>query len=118
MRELRLLICGGRDYQDWQNVYATLDRIHRQFRIVRIVEGGAKGADQLGAEWAIDRGMILLLRSYPARWEEFGRSAGHRRNREMLDEEGPNAVVAFPGGPGTANMIVQAEARGIRVWRP
>jgi hypothetical protein len=35
----------------------------------------------------------------------------------MLDESKPDLVVAFPGGPGTANMIKLARAAGVMVIR-
>ena len=35
----------------------------------------------------------------------------------MLDY-GPEYVVAFPGGRGTANMIDVAKERGLTVWQP
>jgi UDP-N-acetylmuramoylalanine-D-glutamate ligase len=34
----------------------------------------------------------------------------------MLKEGRPDLVVAFPGGKGTANMVAQARAAGIRVF--
>ena len=34
----------------------------------------------------------------------------------MLAEGKPDLVVAFPGGAGTANMIEQARAAGVRVF--
>lgn len=37
------------------------------------------------------------------------------RNRRMLDEGRPDLVVAFPGGPGTRNMVKLARAHGILV---
>jgi len=32
-------------------------------------------------------------------------------------ELGTDAVVAFPGGNGTADMVRRAEAAGVPVWR-
>ena len=40
--------------------------------------------------------------------------AGPRRNRRMLDRR-PDLVLAFAGGRGTADMVRQARASGVRV---
>lgn len=44
-------------------------------------------------------------------------AAGHIRNTQMLVECKPDLVVAFEGGKGTANMVRQAEAAGVRVLK-
>ena len=54
----------------------------------------------------------------PARWLQEGRGAGPKRNGRMAALEGVGGVLALPGGDGTADMIRQAEAAGIPVWRP
>jgi hypothetical protein len=51
-----------------------------------------------------------------ANWYLHGKGAGHERNARML-ELGPELVVAFPGGRGTANMIARAERAGVEVMR-
>ena len=99
----KVLVCGGRDYSDRRKVYAILDRLHSEDPIWRIVAGGANGADALACDWAAMRSIGYI--KYPADWETLGRKAGPLRNREMLERETPHLVVAFPGGPGTANMI-------------
>lgn len=45
-------------------------------------------------------------------------SAGLARNQRMLEQCSPSAVIAFPGGRGTADMVRRAEAAGLPVWRP
>lgn len=113
-RNLRLIVCGGRDYADRDHVFATLDHIHAQRNIALIIEGGATGADRLAREWAQDRG--VPFRTEPANWTQFGRAAGPLRNARMLALE-PDGVVAFPGGRGTENMVRQAEEDGVPVMR-
>ena len=49
-------------------------------------------------------------------WSAHGRAAGARRNGEMLAEGGVVAVVAFPGGSGTADMVRRARRAGLPVW--
>jgi len=112
---LALIVCGGRDYSDSRAVYAALDRIASTRGVRLIRHGGAAGADRLAASWAEFRGVEAI--EYTADWERYGRRAGPMRNAVMA-EAGADGLVAFPGGPGTADMIRQAERCGIPVWRP
>lgn len=56
---MRLLVCGGREYQDGEWVYAVLDRIHSLRSITLIIEGEATGADALTRAWARSGGVPL-----------------------------------------------------------
>ena len=110
-----LCITGGRDFTDREFVFKTLDRVHAHRAIECLVYGGARGADNLSALWAKSRGIKTKL--FPAQWERFGKSAGYRRNTEML-ESGIDGLVAFPGGRGTAHMKRETERKGITVYTP
>jgi hypothetical protein len=109
----RVLVCGGRDYADEARVFAVLDKFHAEAGIDLIIEGGARGADHLAADWAFQRG--VNRDRYNADWEAYGRMAGGIRNKQMLDEGNPDLVIAFPGGSGTRNMIRQARKAGVEV---
>jgi hypothetical protein len=111
-----ILVCGGRDYADREAVFRILDHLLRTRGIVLIIQGGARGADALAGAWARERGIENL--EFRADWDRYGRSAGLRRNTQMLVEGRPDAVVAFPGGRGTANMVMQARGAGVPVWEP
>lgn len=106
---MRVLVCGGRDYQDEVRVAAVLSGIGG---ISQIIHGGARGADDLARVWAIRSG--IPDRQFSANWTR-GRMAGPIRNQRMLDEGKPDLVVAFPGGRGTADMVRRARAAGIAV---
>jgi hypothetical protein len=110
---LRLIVCGGRDYADHLHVWATLDRLHAERTIVTIIEGGATGADHMAGQWADQH--HVEHRTVAADWKQHGRRAGPLRNGEML-KLNPDGVVAFPGGPGTGDMIHQARAARVPVW--
>jgi hypothetical protein len=109
---MRILVCGGRDYTDMATLYRVLDAALRSGP-VEIIQGGAKGADRLAKTWATDRG--VFCQTFEAEWDRHGRAAGSIRNRQMLTEGRPNMVLAFPGGRGTANMVKQAQERGVLV---
>jgi hypothetical protein len=111
---LRLLVCGGRDYSDTARVDEVLGAIHRTRGIGAIIHGGAKGADRLAGWWGANHRVRVLV--FEADWNSHGKAAGPIRNKQMIEEGKPDAVVAFPGGRGTANMIGQAKAAGLKVW--
>ena len=109
-----LLVCGGRDYADRERVWRVLDRTARRVEILAVRHGDADGADRFAGEWARERGYSEQRR--PADWASHGKSAGPRRNLAMLAEGGVVAVVAFPGGSGTAHMVREAKRAGLPVW--
>ncbi len=110
---MRVLVCGGRTYQDRARVYAVLDKLHGEAGITYLCEGGARGADQLAREWAYKEG--LPQDTFEADWENQGSFAGPARNKRMLEEGKPDLVIAFPGGRGTADMVRKARRAGVEV---
>ena len=111
---MRVLVCGGRQYNDHVKVYEVLDDIHAKTPINIVIQGAATGADALAADWA-KRNEVNCLH-VPAKWKAHGKAAGPKRNAEMLFYE-PNLVVAFPGGRGTDNMVEQAINKKVTVNR-
>lgn len=109
----RVLVCGGRSYDDREQVFRILDAAHLANPIILLIHGSAPGADALAKDWAVRRD--VLCKAYPADWTRHGRAAGPIRNQQMLDDGKPHMVVAFSGGKGTANMIKLAEAAGVPV---
>jgi len=92
---------------------AALQLWHDGHRLV-VIQGGAKGADRMAREWCCRQPEIQMINE-PADWKMHGRAAGPIRNKRMLDEYEPDMVLAFPGGAGTANMVKQARAAGVKV---
>ena len=111
---MRVLVCGGRAYSDRARVFAVLDKFHAEAGIDVIIEGGAKGADQLAAIWSGTHPGVDLIR-FEADWENQGSFAGPTRNTRMLTEGRPDLVIAFPGGRGTADMVKKAQRAGVKV---
>jgi hypothetical protein len=86
--------------------------------VTAVYEGEADGADTCARAWAESRGIpVRPFEVTRADWKEHGKAAGPRRNTTMLAAAMEEAeivggdvvlVVAFPGGPGTADMVEQA----------
>lgn len=111
---MRVLVCGGRHFNDAMTLGSWLGGIHKNSGpITLLIEGGASGADFMArkfAEW-----QDIPVQTFHADWARHGRKAGPLRNRQMLEDGKPDLVVAFDGGKGTADMITQARSAGVRV---
>lgn len=122
---MRVLVCGGRDFDDFEAIENFLNEGHQVTPISLLIQGGQRGwsetknewvgADWLASEWA--RKYQVPFVNEPALWDKEGRAAGPLRNGRMLEKWTPDIVIAFPGGRGTLNMINQANAAGIQVIR-
>lgn len=114
-----VLVCGGRDFahpetDEWNFLNRKMSAVLQgMMPNIRIITGGAKGVDTAAEAWAEVNG--VEYERYPADWEKFGKPAGMIRNRQMLDDEPVDLVIAFPGGPGTEGMIALARKRKIPV---
>lgn len=112
---MKVLVCGGRKFDDADFIYVELDRLHLQYRFDTVIEGDARGVDRIAGEWARARGLELV--EFPADWNTEGRHAALIRNERMLREGRPDLVIAFPGGSGTSHTCWQAEKLEIPVVR-
>jgi hypothetical protein len=111
---MRLLVCGGRTFDDAVRLWRTLDSLHRVHGFTALIHGTATGADTLAGTWAKQK-KIPVLKFRPD-WKRYGnRAAGPIRNQKMLDEGKPDLVVAFKGGSGTRDMMKKARAAGVPV---
>lgn len=114
MDDFRVIVCGSRDFDDYPKLCRWLDhllsRVTKTHRVI-VVHGACRGADSLAESYARSRG--LLVESYPADWDRYGRSAGPKRNAKMVGIA--NAVVAFWDGKssGTRDTIDKAKQKNI-----
>jgi len=114
---MRVLVTGGRDFTDFQSVSLMLSRMDliNLPPITELCHGGARGADTLCGAWAKGHGIPVTVMKPD--WNKHGKAAGVLRNQDMLDQFKPDALVAFPGGRGTADMVRRAESAGVPVYR-
>lgn len=113
-RGLRILVCGGRDFTD----YDGLKRVLNDFfpRMAVLIHGDCRGADKTAGQWAQWAGVPIA--AYPVNHAVDGPwpGAGPRRNRRMLAHSKAEMVIAFPSnGPGTARMVEIADAASVPV---
>ena len=110
---IRVIIAGGRDFQDWDKLVEVCDKAFKDYQYVEIVSGAATGADKLGERYANERGH--QIKRFPADWDKYGKSAGYRRNAEMADYAG--ALIAFWDGQskGTSHMINLAKGKELKI---
>lgn len=116
MKRRVILICGGREFADYDAVLDQLDTVRcglEPDESLLVIHGGARGADRLAHQAATER--CVNVQVFPADWDGVGRAAGFRRNEEMahflVHERSMGArvkVFAFPGGNGTAHMVSTA----------
>lgn len=108
---MKVLVCGNRNWTNKDQMRIVLKTIHG---LELIIEGGAKGADRLAGEIALELG--VPVRELPANWGKYGRAAGPVRNKQMLNEK-PDLVLAFHDNiaesRGTRSMLELARDAGV-----
>jgi hypothetical protein len=127
---LRMIVAGGRNFSDYERLKASIAEALGDHPLdqLRIVSGGARGADLLGERWAKEHG--VPIDRYDARWDDldapgavigvnargqkYNRAAGFARNAEMAANA--DAVLAMPGGKGTADMVQLMQKQGSTVF--
>lgn len=108
---MKVIVAGSRTFTDYELLKLTCDNIKTQ--ITEIVSGGARGADKLGEQYAIERD--YTIKQFPADWDRWGKSAGYKRNAEMA--EYADALIAFWDGSskGTKHMIDLAKKNNLKI---
>lgn len=109
----RVLVCGGRDYTNFEQVDRVLSLLAKVEPIEVIIQGGATGADDLARAYAEEKGIPTITEE--ADWVTHGDAAGPIRNTAMIKKHKPTIIIAFPGGKGTANMVKQGKMHKIKV---
>lgn len=82
---MKIAIVGSRSFNDYEKLKNYINDIvdMEGWIIDCIVSGGAKGSDTLGERYADEYGYNKLI--FPAEWEKYGKSAGFKRNVDIID---------------------------------
>ena len=102
----RVVIGGCRYYHNYEDFSCFVDfclsRIKKEHKII-ILSGHCTGVDMMAERYAKENKFDLEI--YPAEWDKYGKSAGPRRNREMVLKA--DFIIAFWDGKsrGTHSLI-------------
>ena len=108
---MKVIVAGGRDFVERSGDRVRLRNTLLKLGATEVVCGMARGADMFGHRVAKEIG--LPIAEFPAEWDRFGKRAGMIRNAEMANYA--DALIAFPGGQGTLNMVAEADRRGLPI---
>lgn len=110
---MRIIVAGGRTFNDYPLLSSVLGECKLYFPEFEIVCGEARGADSLGKRWALENN--VLVKSFPADWDTFGKSAGYKRNAQMAQYA--THLIAFFNGTsrGTKHMIDLADRSNLSI---
>lgn len=121
MDNVKLVIFGGRDFNDFELLSNTIKstNVYKEGRIGAIISGCARGADSLGKRFGDENG--IPVEEYPAKWSEIeGKPAKYVKSRADgtkyyvlagFDRNDEMAKVAdigigfWNGSSGTADMF-------------
>lgn len=110
---MKLIIAGSR------TITATVEELcefmgHFNLMPTEIVSGTARGMDQSGEAFA--QAISLPIARFPADWDRYGKSAGHKRNAQMA-EYGDALLLIWDGSSrGSAGMKAIMERLGKPVY--
>lgn len=110
---MRLLICGGRHYDDADTIRRELDAAHGIEPLTVLIHGGLAGIGTAAEAWAREHNVHVVR--YPPNWTLLGNKAEAHRNAFMLTDSRPGMIIAFPGGRDTAELVRMARAAGLPV---
>lgn len=126
MKELRVIIAGSRDFDDFSklmnsciNILFKITDQNNNLDKIRIVSGAARGAEQIGEQYAKIAGYEVTR--FSADWDRPGKRDGYVRNAEMakfaVADGNYGVLIAFWDGKsrGTKHMIDLAEKYGLKV---
>jgi hypothetical protein len=106
---MKVAVVGSRSFNNYVYLWEVLHAIdlrlcvNKGSPIHEIISGGARGADTLAEQFAKKEN--LPLKVFPAEWDKYGKSAGFRRNQQIVDN--CDILIAFWDGEsrGTKHSI-------------
>lgn len=124
---MRIVITGSRHWIDRERIRKVIElalnqAMERDETLFVRHGDNPKGADHLASnivQQYVSSGLYKIVEEpYPADWTRYGKSAGMRRNNEMIETNDVREVHAFPlqDSIGTIGMMKAAAARKIPVY--
>ncbi len=124
MNEVKILICGGRHFNEYDVFSKTVNSVLNDLEIhqdqIELVSGGCEGTDKMAERYAEENSISISV--FNADWKRYGRAAGPIRNRQMIDyikDSDHSYVIAFTSDrtKGTRNTIELASKNSIEVFQ-
>lgn len=98
-------IIGSRGFTDYTKLKSTIESyiMKEKFINIKIISGGARGADKLGETFAKEFGIPTKV--FKPDWDTYGKSAGFIRNKDIVNNS--DIIFAFWDGEskGTKHSI-------------
>lgn len=111
---VKLIVAGSRTLNDYGIVKSAINELVSQGMVITaIIDGTARGADQLASRYAREHGIENIR--VPAEWSLYHRGAGIIRNRKMAEMADALLALWDSKSRGTMNMIKTANSMGIPV---
>ncbi len=111
----KVAFTGGLDFNDYQAIWARLDKVHAKHPDMVLLHGGSpRGAELIAAKWADARKVPQI--AFKPDWTKHAKAAPFKRNDQML-EVLPIGIIAFPGTGIQDNLADKAKKLGIPVWK-
>ena len=101
-----LVIAGSRAARE-HHVRQAIHRCPWKKEVTKVMSGTAHGADKFGEKYAKENGIEVI--KFPADWDQYGMSAGPRRNKEMA--QNADALLAIWDGSSKGTQSILSYAR-------
>ena len=107
---MKIAVIGSRDFEDYALLESKLNTLEN---ITSIISGGAKGADSLAEQYALQHSIDVVV--IKPDWKRYNRGAGLVRNKEIVDMA--DLVVAFWNGKskGTLDVIEYSKKQTVKL---
>ena len=111
---INLMVCGSRSITDKEWVFSQMEAFWYWnaacYDDVTLIEGGATGVDSLAKEYAQENDWFI--KEFPANWKKYGKSAGYRRNKDMVHNCDLCLILWDGKSKGTQHDIELCEKEG------
>ena len=115
---MKLIIAGGRNLRtDDDFINECLFMFNIKENVEEVISGTARGADRAGEDWALNLAQEdMPVIKFPADWDEYGKAAGHIRNKEMAEYADALLLIWDGESRGSANMKKEMKKLGKPIY--
>lgn len=111
---MRVIIAGSRTILEPKEVEKAVEQSPFYKKITIILCGDARGVDFLGQLYGEYHG--IPVEHYPAQWNQYGKSAGYRRNEQMAQNADALILVWDGQSKGSDHMLEIAKRYNLEIY--